>query len=110
MSEVDNEFTEFAGSSGDFPVGTAQGIAAIALSMAMKYHSFSTVQDGVLYQQYKMEGKNMETLSIHMVFETAMQIEKHLISANDRISNLIMDALTVEITGDDAPSDAAVPA
>lgn len=71
-------------------LGPMVGIAAIALNLAMKYHDISTIQDGALYQQYKLEGRNMVPLHMDMVFETAMQIERHLISANKRISQLMV--------------------
>ena len=66
------------------------GVAAIALNMAMKYHDISTVQDGTLYQQYKLEGRNMVPLHMDMVFETAIQIEQHLISANKRVARMMV--------------------
>jgi hypothetical protein len=74
-------------------VGTAEGIAAIALSMALKYHDINTVQDGALYQQYKLEGRNMRTLHLDMVFETAIRIERHLLLAESRLSNIVIEAL-----------------
>jgi hypothetical protein len=43
----------------DTPIAPAHGIAAIALNMALKYHDINTVQDGLLYQQYKLEGKKL---------------------------------------------------
>ena len=89
----------------DMPVATpVQGIAAIALHMAMQYHSINTVQDGALYQQYKLEGRNMVNLDLSMVFDTAIQIEQHLISRNyegfagprgPRIRGRIRNAATV---------------
>lgn len=56
------------------PVAPAHGIAAIALSMSMKYHNISTVQDGALYQQYKLEGRNMVPLHLDMIFDTAARM------------------------------------
>lgn len=96
-----DDLSEIAKTAGDFPISPLHGVAAIALSMAMKYHDMNTVQDGVLYQQYKMEGKNFETLSLVHVFETAKQIEAHLVAANDRIAGMIVDALEVVVDGDD---------
>ena len=49
---------------GDVPIAPAHGIAAVALSLALRYHDINTVQDGVLYQQYKMEGRNMTDLKL----------------------------------------------
>jgi hypothetical protein len=98
MNDV-SEFAELAAIK-DMPISTSTGIASIALSMAMKYHSFNIVQDGVLYQQYKIEGKNMEELSLNLVFETAMKIEIYLLGASDRIAALLVDALSVEVDGE----------
>ena len=85
------------------PVGPAHGIAAIALSMAMKYHDINTVQDGVLYQQYKLEGHNLTPLHIDMVFETAIKIEQHLLGASDRIAGMLVEVIRDVINED--PTD-----
>jgi hypothetical protein len=77
----------------DFPIGVAQGVAAIALNMAMKYYEMNTVTDGALYQQYKIEGKNFQDLSLVAVFETAKEIEIHLMGASDRIAQMVVDAI-----------------
>lgn len=85
-------------------VGPMVGISAIALNMALKYHDINTVQDGVLYQQYKMEGRNVRDLHLDMVFETAIQIEEHLIAANKRVAKmLVFAALDDEATDEQAP-------
>lgn len=95
------------------PVAPAHGIAAIALEMALKYHNITTVQDGVLYQQYKVEGKNMSPLHLDIVFETAIRIEAHLMAAPGRISEFVQQ-VAIEIIEDavtkneeDDPSTAA---
>src|SRR5215467_4178159 len=75
------------------PVSPASGIAAIALSLAMKYHDITTVQDGALYQQYKLEGRNLTPLHLDMVFETAIRIELHLLGASERIAKVVVDAI-----------------
>lgn len=84
----------------DAPIGAAQGIASIALTMAMKYHSISTIQDGTLYQQYKLEGRNIREIDINDVFETAKQIEAHLLAASDRVAAMIIDALQAPVEGE----------
>jgi hypothetical protein len=75
-------------------VAPAHGIAAIALSMALKYHDINTVQDGELYQQYKLEGRNLMPLHLDIVFETAIRMEQHLLAGSERIAKLVIDALT----------------
>jgi ribulose 1,5-bisphosphate carboxylase large subunit-like protein len=88
----------------DIAVAPAHGIAAMALNFALRYHDINTVQDGVLYQQYKMEGKNMVGLHLDHVFETAIRMERHILSSSDRVAVMIMDAV-FEPVGDDSISD-----
>ena len=90
----------------DTPVAPAHGIAALALNMALQYHNINTVQDGALYQQYKLEGKNMAPLHLDMVFETAIKMEAYLLGASDRVAKLIVDALAVQVE-DDEPTGGA---
>lgn len=78
------------------PVAPAHGIAGLALSMAMKYHDINMVKDGQLYQQYKLEGRNMRELHLDVVFETAIRIEMHLLGASDRIAKLVVDAIAYD--------------
>lgn len=98
--EVEEPFKELA-PIGDVKVAPAHGIAAIALNMAMKYHDIGTVQDGALYQHYKLEGRNMVPLHIDMVFETAIKIEAHLMGSSRRIADLIVNALEIEVADDE---------
>jgi hypothetical protein len=97
------ELTVLNEAAPDTKIAPAHGIAAIALSMAMKYHDISTVQDGTLYQQYKLEGRNMRELDIDMVFVTAIKIELHLLASSDRIAAVLVDALRA--TDPDEPED-----
>lgn len=102
----DNPFKELE-SIKDTSVAPAHGIAAIALSMAIKYHDITTVQDGELYQQYKLEGKNLVPLHLDMVFETAIKMEAYLLGASERIAKLIVDAIDGE-QKNEAPDDAPI--
>lgn len=88
----------------DAPVAPAHGIAAMALSMAIKYHDITIVKDGAMYQQYKLEGRNLRGLELNMVFETAIQMEAWLLGASDRIAKLVLDAV-IEVV-DEAESAA----
>ena len=92
---ISGPFNELAPHLGNTPVAPAHGIAAIALSMAMKYHDIATVQDGALYQQYKLEGKNMVPFHLDMVFETAMKMEAFLLGSSERIAKLVVDACEI---------------
>lgn len=95
MDESDNagESLKPLQAIGDTKVPMAQGIAGLALTLAMKYHDITTVQDGTLYQQYKLEGVNMSPLHIDVVFETAIKIEGHLLRADGRLSDILMEEM-----------------
>ncbi len=88
-----DELAEVAKQAPGTKIAPAHGIAAIALNMALKYHNINTVQDGVLYQQYKMEGRNMRELHLDMVFETAIRMEQYMLGASQRIASIVMEAL-----------------
>lgn len=88
-------------SAKDTPIAPAHGIAAIALNMAMKYHDMNMIRDGALYQQYKLEGRNIGSLNLDVVFETAIRIEMHLLGASDRIAKIVVEALEFKIDEDD---------
>lgn len=101
--KIGEEFQALADTLPGTKVAPAHGIAAIALSMAMKYHDINTVQDGQLYQQYKLEGRNMQNLTLDAVFETAIRMEMHLLGASERIANLLVDALEA-VPDDEEPN------
>lgn len=100
------EMAKELGPAADAPIGPCVGVASIALNMAMKYHDISTCKDGALYQQYKLEGRNLVTLHLDMVFETALRIEEHLVAANKRVTALLVASFTEmeELEADLAPS------
>ncbi len=82
----------------DTKISPQVGLSALALNMALKYHGINTVSDGALYQQYKLEGKNMQPLHMDMVFETAIQIEKHLLNAPSRLALMVLEVVSEDIT------------
>ena len=96
---------------GGSPLGVAHGIAALALNFALKYHDITTVQDGTLYQQYKLEGRNFRELHLAEVFDTAIQMEMHLLGASKRIANLVIDAIATGVgeSEEGAPEEGAAP-
>lgn len=89
----------------DLPVSQAHAVASLALNFAMKYHDIATIQDGTLYQQYKLEGRNMTTLHLDMVFETAVRIEQWIMNTPNRLSETIYNNL-IEGIALDATLDA----
>ena len=105
-TEIVADATPFQGLEplGNTPVAPAHGIAAIALNMAMKYHDMSMIKDGAMYQQYKLEGRNITSIGLDDVFETAMRIEAHLLGSSDRIAKMIVDALEVSVEGEPEPN------
>jgi hypothetical protein len=88
----------------DIPVNPAVGVAAMALNMALKYHDISVVKDGALYQQFKLEGKNIHTIGLDDVFETAMKMEVFLLGASTRIASLVIEAIKFEVEEDPKPA------
>ena|SRR5215471_7401817 len=99
--EIAAPFKELSEHIGDTPVAPAHGVAAIALSMAMKYHDIAVIKDGAMYQQYKLEGRNMQTLHLDMVLETATKLEKWLLGASERIAKVIIDSVTIAVEEDE---------
>lgn len=106
VSDVAKPFQALAPHLGNTPLAPAHGIAAITLSMSMKYHDIATVQDGALYQQYKLEGKNMIPLHLDMVFADAERIEAWLMGASERIAKIVVDAITAGPNDGDEGSQA----
>ena len=92
----------------DTPVSPSVAIGALALNFAMKYCDITTVQDGQLYQQYKLEGKNMLPMNLHYVFEVAAQIEQHLMQTSERIAAVVCDAIEAAFTEEDEASGEAL--
>lgn len=88
----ENEIAALAKHLPDAPMPPHIGVSAIALQMAMSYHGINMVQDGALYQQYKIEGREMVPLSLQMVFDTAKQIEEHLVNGGGRITDLLLNS------------------
>ena len=82
------------------PISQGTAVSALALNFAMKYHDINTVQDGTLYQQYKLEGRNMQTLHLDMIFETARRFEAWIIGSPNRLSAMIIEGVA-EVLLDD---------
>lgn len=100
---IGEEMHELQAAAPDTQVAPAHGIAAIALSMALKYHGMMMIPDGLTYQQYKMEGRNIREIGLNDVLETAIKIELHLLASSDRIAKVVMDALVIETEDQDDP-------
>lgn len=90
--EPDNPLSELAKDPhfADVPMAPAHALATVALNMSLKYHDINTIQDGVMYQQYKMEGRNMQDLHLDVVFDTAKRMEAHIMNAPSRLAATIM--------------------
>lgn len=112
-NEIAEEFKALEPIS-DAPIAPAHGIAALALNMTLKWHDISMVKDGALYQQFKLEGKNIRSVGLEDVFETAMKMEAYLLGASERIAKIVVDALELHVDDDikkedeekEGPSDA----
>jgi hypothetical protein len=86
LEDGENMLEEVGTLAPDLPMSAAHGIAAMAMNFALKYYDINTIQEGALYQQYKLEGRNMRDLHMDMVFHAARQIEAHIISAPSRLT------------------------
>lgn len=105
VKEMTDDMAKDLAPIADTPIAPAHGIAAIALNMALKYHDINMVKDGVLYQQYKLEGKNFRPFTVDEVFETAMRMEAWLLGASDRIAKIVIDCVKdAIIEGEDEPA------
>lgn len=91
----DNELLDLPGLS-EVSLAPAHGIAALALNFALKFWDIATVQDGTLYQQYKLEGRNMKPIELTDVLDVARRIEVHMLSSSQRIAGLVIDAIAYE--------------
>lgn len=100
-NDIGEPFQALSPHMGKTPIAPAHGVAAIALTMALKYHDINTVQDGALYQQYKLEGRNMDTLHLDDVFATAIRMEAHLMGSSERIAALLIEAVIAPDPSDD---------
>jgi hypothetical protein len=86
LGEGENLMQELGEIAPDLPMSAAHGISAMAMTLALKYWDINTIQEGALYQQYKLEGKNPAGLHMDMVIHTAIQIEAHIIAAPTRLT------------------------
>ena len=94
MTLQKNAMTEVAQHLPDAPIPPMIAVGAVALQMALQYHDINTIHDGALYQQYKIEGKNMTPLMLDLVFDTARRIEEHLMATSNRIAGIVVDTLS----------------
>jgi plasmid maintenance system antidote protein VapI len=85
----------------DLPINPMVGIGAIALNMAINYLDMTVVKDGQLYQQLKIEGKEIKGVSLETAFHYAKQIERHLMGTSDRIAGIVLDAISHGIASDE---------
>ena len=83
----------------DVRVSPQMGGAALAMNFALKYHDLTTIQEGSLYQQYKLEGRNMRELHLDDVIYTATQIEKHLLFAPNRLALAVLEMASQDVLG-----------
>jgi len=91
----------------DNPVSPAVVVASIALNLSLKYHDMCLVKDGTLYQQYKVEQRNIKTMHLSDIMEVAKQFEAHLMAADKRIAKLIVDAIEFHLEDDEHDEPAA---
>lgn len=83
------------------PMLPQHGVAALAMNMSLKYWDINTITDGALYQQLKLEGRNIG-FGVHLdsVIDVAKRIELHILNAPNRLSQEVYAQLTAEFFED----------
>lgn len=106
MSEGKDQFLEDVGMDGlpkDTKMTESMLISTVALNMAMKWHDIGVVKDGAMYQQLKLEGKNLPVLTLPDVLATAQAFEAHLLAGPNRHAEMLSERIIdnfVAIIGD----------
>ncbi len=62
-----------------------------ALGMAVRYYTETIIKDGVMYQQKKMEGANLQPASHEGVLRCAISFERYLRGDYAEMADLIVD-------------------
>lgn len=88
-------------------VSPGLAVASIALSLAVTYHTNSIIKDGAMYQQLKLEGKDIKSSGVEDVIDIARQFEIHLLQSSERIAGIIIDAATEYMENDLTPSQSS---
>jgi len=60
------------------PISRDDGIRMMALSMAIKHIESTMLRDGALYQQLKLDGREIGVLRANAVLEKAIDFERYL--------------------------------
>jgi len=100
----ENPIAEVAEHLPDAGINPAHGIAGIALSMALRWHDTGVVKDGAMYQQLRVEGKEIRPMDVHDVLDTAKLFEKHLMDAPNRLSAMVFDVIEQVLLGEEVPN------
>jgi len=90
----------------DAAISVPMMVGSIALNMAMKYHGITTISDGALYQQLKLEGKNIQPLHLDLVLSTAERLEMHLMGTQQRLAGMVLDVLMMPADDEDKEAQA----
>ncbi len=81
----------------DAPVSPATAIAAVALNFAMKWYDMTTIKDGAMYQQKKLEGANFQYYDFPDVLERAKEIELWILGSPSRLSQAVLEVIADEL-------------
>ncbi len=112
-SDFKNDVSDMPSEVKNLPLNTNHAIATMALNFALKYHGMCMIPDGTMYQQYKMEGRNIKVIGLEDVFETAIKMEQHLIRGDNRIGKMVQEmALSIlkDVMSDDDTDETAADA
>lgn len=83
-TKITNEADEFLGplpaevANAPLFLDPAQSVRTLALTMAVKYHGDTIIKDGGMYQQLRMEQKDIQPTHVNVVLKTAIEFERYL--------------------------------
>ena len=80
------------------PVSASTAIAALAMNFALKWFDMTMVKDGTLYQQYKMEQRNITVIDFPDILKKAAEFEAWLINSDNRQMEQLTPGLIEELS------------
>lgn len=81
----------------DVPLAPSVAVSALAMNFALKYADTIIIKDGAMYQQKKLEGANIQALSMADVMHYALQFETWLLTGEERQMKLLQSDLAKQL-------------
>ena len=83
----------------DVPMSESLMIATVALNMSLRWHDMGMIKDGVLYQQKKMEGANINYIDKSDIIKTAEEFEAYFLAAPLRHARMLEERIVDKFVG-----------